>query len=300
MRKFLLATAAAAIIALAAPLSVLAQGAGGSGGAGGAGGAGGTGGSISNSANGGAGGTGGTGGNGGAGGTGGVGGAGGQGGTGGAGGNGGNIDNSGNGGAGGNGGELTALLIDREIAKYRRSEQVALVSFAQVAKLARNACDALVAPGTAARMQRPDASLTPDEVCAAREPAAIEGGASVGRSRSSDIDRFLGFRIKQLRLLACMSQQQVARQLGVSTQQVYKYEKGMDRFSAGRLLAIARLFDVAVEDLFNGYDPGAPLDPLVDLETSRLLVDVAHSFLELAPKHQEALMCLARALAAED
>jgi transcriptional regulator with XRE-family HTH domain len=122
----------------------------------------------------------------------------------------------------------------------------------------------------------------------------------MGGPRSSNIDRFLGQRMKQLRLLACMSQRQVAQQLGVSSQQVHKYEKGINRFSASRLLAIARVFDVAVEDLFNGYDPGAPFDPLVDLETSRLLVDVAHSFLELAPKHQEALMCLARALAAED
>jgi hypothetical protein len=49
--------------------------------------------------------------------------------------------------------ELTALLIDREIAKFRRGEQLALVSFTNVAKLARNACNELVAPGTSARMQ---------------------------------------------------------------------------------------------------------------------------------------------------
>jgi transcriptional regulator with XRE-family HTH domain len=117
--------------------------------------------------------------------------------------------------------------------------------------------------------------------------------------RSSDIDRFLGYKIKQLRLLSCMTQQQVAKQLGVSTQQVHKYEKGTSRFSAGRLLAIAQLFDVAVGDLFNGYERGAPLDPRLDLKTSRMLGDVVHSFLELAPKHQEALMRLVRALAAK-
>jgi transcriptional regulator with XRE-family HTH domain len=122
----------------------------------------------------------------------------------------------------------------------------------------------------------------------------------MGRSRSSDIDGFLGQRCKQLRLLACMSQQQVARQLGISTQQVHKYEKGMNRFSAGRLLDIARLFDVAVGDLFDGYHRGAPLDPLADLRTSRMLVDLAHSFRELAPEHRKALIRLTRALAAED
>jgi transcriptional regulator with XRE-family HTH domain len=62
----------------------------------------------------------------------------------------------------------------------------------------------------------------------------------MGRPRRSALDRFLGHRIKQLRLLAGMSQQQVARQLRVSTQQVHKYEKGINRFSADRLLAVAR------------------------------------------------------------
>jgi hypothetical protein len=36
---------------------------------------------------------------------------------------------------------LTALLIDREIAKFNRGEQTALVSFTNVAKLARNASE---------------------------------------------------------------------------------------------------------------------------------------------------------------
>jgi hypothetical protein len=53
--------------------------------------------------------------------------------------------------------ELTVLLIDREIAKFRRGEQAALVSFAHVAKLARNASEELGAPGMSARVQRPDA-----------------------------------------------------------------------------------------------------------------------------------------------
>jgi hypothetical protein len=45
--------------------------------------------------------------------------------------------------------ELTALLIDREIAKFRRGEQAALVSFSNVARLAGNASKELRAPGTA-------------------------------------------------------------------------------------------------------------------------------------------------------
>ncbi len=96
-----------------------------------------------------------------------------------------------------------------------------------------------------------------------------------------------------------MSQQQVAEQLGVSPQQVCKYETGNSRVSAGQLLVIARFFEVPVADLFDGYHRGAPLDPLVDPETWRMLRNVAHSFLKLEPKHQDALIRLTRALAAE-
>jgi transcriptional regulator with XRE-family HTH domain len=122
----------------------------------------------------------------------------------------------------------------------------------------------------------------------------------MGRSEGSDIDRFLGYRIKELRLLACASQQEVARQLGVSAQQMHKFEKGIDQVSAAQLLAIAQSLDVAVGDLFEGYDSGAPLDPLVDPKTSRMLFNVTRSFIKLEPKQQDALIRLTRALAAQD
>jgi transcriptional regulator with XRE-family HTH domain len=122
----------------------------------------------------------------------------------------------------------------------------------------------------------------------------------VRRSRTSDIDRFLGHRIKQLRLLACMTQQHVAAQLGVSPQQVCKLEAGIDRVSAAQLLLIARFLEVPMTELFEGYDHSAPRDPFDDAETSRMLRDLAHVFRKLEPKQQEALAHLARALAAND
>jgi hypothetical protein len=51
--------------------------------------------------------------------------------------------------------ELAALLIDREIAKCRRREQAAFISFTNVAKLARNASAELVAPDTSKRVRCP-------------------------------------------------------------------------------------------------------------------------------------------------
>jgi len=97
-----------------------------------------------------------------------------------------------------------------------------------------------------------------------------------------------------------VSQQQVAKQLGISTPQMHNFEKGTDQVSAAQLLGIAQRLDVAVGDLFDGYDEGAPLHPLVDPRTSRMLFDVTRSFLMLEPKQQNALIRLTRALAVKD
>ena len=74
----------------------------------------------------------------------------------------------------------------------------------------------------------------------------------------------------------------------------------MSRLSASQLLAIARVFEVAVADLFDGYDRGAPAIRLRPRDLADARVNVTHSFLELEPKHQDALIRLTRALAAED
>jgi transcriptional regulator with XRE-family HTH domain len=121
----------------------------------------------------------------------------------------------------------------------------------------------------------------------------------MGRHQRSEFDRLLGQRIMELRRLAGMTQNQLAQRLGVSTQQVHKFEKGTDQVSAGQLLVIARSVDVAVANLIDGYEDGAPLDPLGDPKTSRMLLNVTRSFLELEPKYQAALVRLARAMAEE-
>ena len=129
-------------------------------------------------------------------------------------------------------------------------------------------------------------ALTPTCVTAALELADQERVPCMGRSKSSDIDRFVGHRIKELRLRAGMTQQQLAKHLGVSNQQVHKMEKAIDRVSAGQLLAIARAFDVEVADLFDGCASDAPLNPLVRRETSQMLLAATHAFLKLGPKRR--------------
>ena len=69
------------------------------------------------------------------------------------------------------------------------------------------------------------------------------------------VDVQVGSRIRLLRKGAQMSQTDLAEQLGVTFQQVQKYEKGITRVSAGRLTKIAAALGVPVSELLG--DDGA-------------------------------------------
>jgi transcriptional regulator with XRE-family HTH domain len=69
------------------------------------------------------------------------------------------------------------------------------------------------------------------------------------------VDVQVGSRIRLLRQGAQMSQTDLAEQLGVTFQQVQKYEKGMNRIGAGRLTKIAAVLGMPVSELL--ADDGA-------------------------------------------
>ncbi|QCM13743.1 helix-turn-helix transcriptional regulator (plasmid) [Agrobacterium tumefaciens] len=67
---------------------------------------------------------------------------------------------------------------------------------------------------------------------------------------SNQIDINVGARIRLHRTRLGFSQSKLAEQLGVTFQQVQKYEKGVNRVGASRLQAIAAVFDVPVASFF--------------------------------------------------
>ena len=73
----------------------------------------------------------------------------------------------------------------------------------------------------------------------------------------SQIDRAIGQRLRAYRLAAGMSQAAVGDHLGVSFQQIQKYEKGVNRLSGARLVAVTNLLHVKPELLLgtNGSGP---------------------------------------------
>ena len=70
------------------------------------------------------------------------------------------------------------------------------------------------------------------------------------------IDRHVGARVRMRRMLAGVSQERLGEGLGLTFQQVQKYEKGSNRISASRLQQIAKMLDVPVSFFFDGAPTG--------------------------------------------
>jgi len=66
------------------------------------------------------------------------------------------------------------------------------------------------------------------------------------------IDRHVGSRVRMRRMLAGVSQEKLGEALGLTFQQVQKYEKGTNRISASRLQQIAKMLSVPVAFFFEG------------------------------------------------
>ena len=76
-----------------------------------------------------------------------------------------------------------------------------------------------------------------------------------GRKRPNDIDVYVGSRVRMRRMMIGMSQEKLGDALGLTFQQVQKYEKGTNRISASKLQEISRILSVGIPYFFEG-SPG--------------------------------------------
>src|ERR671911_2309467 len=114
------------------------------------------------------------------------------------------------------------------------------------------------------------------------------------RARPQDVDRYVGARIRERRIMLGLTQQQMAELIGVTYQQAHKYEKGINRIAAGRLSSIARALGVEVGYFYEGMQIGGGFAPS---PSQRMLLDLARNFLNIPdPRHRDAVATLARAL----
>lgn len=80
------------------------------------------------------------------------------------------------------------------------------------------------------------------------------------------IDVHVGSRIKWRRKVLKISQQKMADALGLTFQQVQKYEKGMNRVGASRLWDISRILGVSMDFFF------ADMDPAIQIQSPMMLI----------------------------
>ena len=89
------------------------------------------------------------------------------------------------------------------------------------------------------------------------------------------VDVALGHNVRFWRLARGLSQTHVANRLGITFQQVQKYEAGDNRFSIGRLVKTAAILRIPIAALFEGTQADGPLLALIsDSRSFRL----AHAF----------------------
>jgi transcriptional regulator with XRE-family HTH domain len=110
-------------------------------------------------------------------------------------------------------------------------------------------------------------------------------------------DRHIGARIRALRLETGTSQEALASAIGVSFQQVQKYEKGVNRVAASTLMDIARALGVGVEALYPREGKVGSREIWLDDPQAQ---DIGALMVKLNAEGRRVLLQLARSLAADD
>lgn len=70
------------------------------------------------------------------------------------------------------------------------------------------------------------------------------------KGRADETDAFVGARLRELRLAAGQSQEDVAKEVGMTFQQIQKYEGGKNRIAAGTLYRLAVILGVSIATFF--------------------------------------------------
>ncbi len=127
---------------------------------------------------------------------------------------------------------------------------------------------------------------------------ATGGGLEVPTKNPHFIDILIGKRIRHRRISIGLSQKELGSHLGVSFQQIQKYEKGLNRVSAKCLLEIAQKLEVPMNffyaDIATKEDISTKENtPLRDQETySEKEHTLLKNFRDLQPKKQKAILWL--------
>ena len=113
---------------------------------------------------------------------------------------------------------------------------------------------------------------------------------------TTSVDRYVGERIYSLRLAYGLFRAQLSKSIGVTHQQVEKYEKGRNRIYASRLLIIAKALSKDISYFVAGLESNDN-EPLVT-QHQRMCIEVSRNFMRIEnPDHQAAVNTLIKSLA---
>lgn len=143
-----------------------------------------------------------------------------------------------------------------------------------------------------------------------------DGPADRGSRRANPIDVHVGSRVRLRRMLLGISQEKLGERLGLTFQQVQKYEKGVNRIGASRLFDLARVLGVSIEYFYEdapslgggaleAATPGMAERPsdgfMFEFLNTREGLELNRAFAKITdPKARRAVVDLVRALANED
>lgn len=120
---------------------------------------------------------------------------------------------------------------------------------------------------------------------------------------TSEIDLFVGKRLRRRRRLLGLTQQSLAEQVGIRFQQIQKYECGANRVSASRLFELSEALSVPVQHFYEGlseHDPltGTPnLNALApDILSKKETMDLVRAYYSMGEAPRKHLLDLAKSL----
>ncbi len=102
--------------------------------------------------------------------------------------------------------------------------------------------------------------------------------------RATDVDEYVGRRIHQRRVELGLSQTELAAALGITFQQIQKYEKGTNRVSAGHLYAVTQHLSTTLDYFFEGVElpPAKRLIPDLLGRHDKQVIALVKSFIQIS------------------
>jgi transcriptional regulator with XRE-family HTH domain len=114
-------------------------------------------------------------------------------------------------------------------------------------------------------------------------------------------DITIGQNIRRMRLVKGLTQEALAAQIGITFQQVQKYEKGTNRVGGSRMVQIAQALGVSVVELYDGAELGSLKTKSPDASSvtaqTRQEVEMLHAFRRLDPAVRTKVLGLAEQVA---